>query len=559
MQYPSFRSLLLLLLLDVLLLGAFGAFIWYDNATNRGIAYNLSPDDQAPVRWVDGPLVGVNVYNLHMEPDPTAVTRTLRLIKDMGVQYVRMQMPWEDIEIHGWGDFADRRNIETRGVISAWAKYDRIVELADEMGLELVVRLDRPPEWAREEAIEHPAWEEGLERDPNSTGPPDNYSDFAAFVSMVVERYRGKVRFFQIWNEPNLKNEWNWQEPDPEDFTELLRLSYSAAKRANPSAVILFPSLAPVDGLDKRAPMTELEYLDRVYKAGGGDYFDIMSAQSYGLGQPPDEHRYIRLRPFDNWAWTRPIDTRTDVSRLVLLREVMERHNDEFKEIWVSEMGWNSAPDTIPAERRNTWGEPVSEAQKAEYLIGQIERARREWPWVGVMHIWVMRFGGYLEPDPADPTPYFALVSRDWEKMPAYQALQAYLQQPANAGVGIHAWEHRAVEPITNGWRIRFYGDRLMLVGGLEGALETVALDGERISLERSATAQGEPVLSTPRIPFAEHTLEIIAPDASPPTRFVVDHQQPMPWFWTLAPAVLIGLLLLSGGATMQVLFRRYV
>jgi len=76
-----------------------------------------------------------------------------------------------------------------------------------------------------------------------------------------------------------------------------------------------------------------------------------MSAQAYGLGQPPDEHRYIRPRLLPD----RPIDTRIDVSRVVLLREVMERHGDGGKAIWISEFGYNSAPESIPVKARNNW------------------------------------------------------------------------------------------------------------------------------------------------------------------------------------------------------------
>lgn len=556
MKPKPFRALLLLLVCDVLLLLAFGVFVWFDNAFNRGITYTPDPNSQ-PIPFADtGPTLGVNVFNLHLEPDPAAVTRTLQLARDLGVRYVRLQLPWEDVEIHGPGDFLDRRNVAERGVVSSWQKYDHIVNLAYEYGLELVVRIDRPPDWARATALKRPEWFEGIERDPGSTGPPDNYGDYSSFVYRVVSRYQGKVRFFQIWNEPNLKNEWNWIEPDPEDFTRLLRFGAAAAKRANPDAVIVFPSLAPVDGMDKRAPMSEMEYLDRVYRAGGGDAFDILSAQSYGLGQPPDEHRYIRLRPFDNWSWTRPIDTRTDVSRLVLLREVMELHGDDDTAIWISEMGWNSAPDTIPAERRYTWGPPVSEAQKADYLIGQLERARDEWPWVGVMHIWMLRYGGYLEPDPADPTPYFALVQRDWEQLAAYQRVQAYLAQPVVAGVGVHHWEHPAVEPQSGGWRVRFHGTQLLLVGGLEGELQQVILDGQTTTLLRDGTEQGESLLMTPpSLTDGEHILEVIAPDASAPDRFVVAREPPFPWFWSVAPVVLSFVLLLCGTLTIGRLF----
>ncbi|MFP4436441.1 MAG: O-antigen ligase family protein [Chloroflexaceae bacterium] len=544
--------LLFLLLVDLLLLVALAAVIWFDNAVNRGITYTPDP---TPIPWANEVQVGVNAYNLHLEPDPAVVTRTLQLAHDLGVRYVRMQIPWEDIEIHGRGDFTDRRNVDSIGEVSAWAKYDRIVALAHELDLELVMRVDRAPMWAGEFFKNLPAFQEGLQIDPTSTGPPDDFVDFQNFMYTLAERYRGKVRFFQIWNEPNLLNEWNWQTPNPRDFVTLQCLGYYAVNDANPEAVVLFPSLAPTDGLDKRAPLTDLEFLDQFYRDGGGDCFDIMSAQAYGLGQPPDEHRYVRLRTPGDWVWSRPIDTRVDVSRVVLLREVMERHGDADKAIWIGEFGWNSAPETIPPERRFTWGPPVSEEVKAQYIIDQVERAKREWPWMGVMHIWMLRQGGYLEPDPNDPTPYFALVTRDWTRLPAYTRLQEYLNQPTVAGVGAHTWEHPAVTAIPDGWQLRFTGSRVTLIGGLNPGPEEVTLNGRPVTLAAQRTATGEPALQLAGLPDTTHTLAIRAPGEAPPERFVIGRDQPLPGFWVAAPALLIGLLLLSGVATMQAFF----
>ncbi len=548
----------LLLLLDLLLIAALVAVVWLDNAANRGITFIPDP---RPIPFADGPTLGVNLFNLHLEPDPAAVRRSFELARALGARYARMQVPWDDIEIHGRGDFMDRRNPETVGVVSSWAKYDRIVAEANAAGVELIWRLERPPHWARVEADATPEFQAGLARDGNSTGPPDDVADYAAFVGAVVERYDGDgvndapgspvVRYFQLWNEPNLKNEWNWQEPRPEDFVALLRAGASAARAANPAVVIIFPGLAPTDGLDERAPLTELEYLERVYRAGGAAHFDVMAAQGYGLGQSPDEHRYVFLRGRDNWNWRRPIDTRNDVSRVVLLREVMERNGDADTAVWITEFGWNAAPASIPPERRFTWGAPVSEATKGAYLVGQLERARNEWPWMGVMNVWMLRYGGYAEPDPDDPTPYFALVTRDWQPLPAFAALAAYTAAPARAGVGAHSWGHPAVEPIAGGWRVRFSGARLSLLGGLTGDVEA-SLDGAPVTLTRSEL-EGLPALATPTLAQGDHTLELRG--APPPARFVVERARPWGWLWDHGPLALIAALALSMAASMRLLF----
>jgi hypothetical protein len=535
---PLFRRPHLLLPLFALLLLALALFTLADNAFNRGITYAPAPP---PIAWADVPRLGVNAYNIQYEAEPAKVTRTLELARDLGAHYVRMQMPWEDIEISSKGDFRDHKNDK-----DAWEKYDFIVKVANQLGLDLIVRLDRPPAWARAAAKETPEFKAGLTQDGNSTGPPDNYADYADFVRVAVGRYRGRVRFFQIWNEPNLKNEWNWRTPAPREFVDLLRAGYTAAKAANPAAVMLFPSLSPTDGKDKRAPMTELDYLDQVYTLGGAAYFDIMSAQAYGLGQPPDEHRYVTLSRHPD----RLIDTRTDVSRVVLLREVMERHGDGGKAVWISEFGYNSSPESIPAERRFNWGKPVSEEQKGEYLIGQLERARDEWPWVGVMNVWFLRWGG-PNPDPNDSTPYFAIVKQDFTPQPAYAQLKAFMAAAPVAGVGAHDWSHPAVAAAGNDtWRVSFSGQSFALLDP-RGPIE--------ISIDGGPARAMNPLMERRVLPIAEELADgehtaLIHSANGPPSAFLVGRAAPLPWLWALSPALLLIALVVAGALSMRAL-----
>ncbi|MEN9935590.1 MAG: hypothetical protein RLZZ387_2169 [Chloroflexota bacterium] len=543
MKRPLYRRLRLLLPTAALLSLALAAFAWLDNQVNRGVTFAPTPP---PTRWADVPPLGVNAYNIQFEPDPAAVSRTLELARDMGARFVRIQMPWDDVEIHGKGDFVDRRNEPPR---DAWEKYDFIVAEAERLGLELIVRIDRAPQWARPNDFADPKFQAGLQENPDSTGPPENYQDYADFVAAAVARYRGQVRFFQIWNEPNLAYEWSWRIPEPERFAELLRLAAAAARKANPEAVILFPSLSPTDGKEPRkAPMSELEYLDRVYRAGAAASFDIMSAQAYGLGQPPEENRYVRLR----WSpreplkdLDRPIDSRIDVSRVVMLREVMLLHGDGDKAVWISEFGYNSAPESVPEPARSNWGPPVSEEQKGAYIVGQLERARREWPWVGVMNVWFLRYGGYREPNPADPTPHFTLVARDFTPLPAYEAVKGYMGQPRAAGPGAHAWSHPAVEPQGSGaWLLRFTGQSLALQG-IGAPLEVAVDGGTPVALPPGA----EQVIVASGLAEGDHTA--VVRGERPPDAFLVGREQPLAWAWWLTPALLTVALAVVGALAM--------
>src|SRR5690606_11161574 len=91
---------------------------------------------------------GINTF-LEQEVELAKREQQVQMIAEAGFYWLRQQFPWQDIEIHGRGDFEDRRHPEITGVISAWEKYDQIVELTERYGLELQARLDTPPEWAR--------------------------------------------------------------------------------------------------------------------------------------------------------------------------------------------------------------------------------------------------------------------------------------------------------------------------------------------------------------------------------------------------------------------------
>src|SRR5436190_2241547 len=75
--------------------------------------------------------------------------------------------------------------------------------------------------------------------------PQPRFADYGDFVDAVVTRYRGRVHYYQLWNEPNLGVEWGMQPVDAVAATELLRVGYARAKTADPGAVVIAPALAP--------------------------------------------------------------------------------------------------------------------------------------------------------------------------------------------------------------------------------------------------------------------------------------------------------------------------
>ena len=340
---------------------------------------------------------GVNVF-LEQEVEPAKRERVVRMAAAAGFTRLRQEFPWEDIEIHAKGDFEDRRHQPAR---SAWEKYDHIVALAEQYDMELIVRLSNPPAWSRAQG-----------NDAGAYAPPDDFQDYADFAAAVAERYRGRVRYYQIWNEPNIYPEWGIDPSDPEAYTELLKTGAGAVRAADPAAVIVAGALAATIDLDGTTiggrNFSDLLFLQRMYDAGAAPYFDVMAAQGYGLWSGPTDRRmHPRVINF---------------GRPQYIRDLMVANGDAHKAIWLSEMNWNAAPDC--AEPR--YGR-VSLEQQAAYLPAAFERIRAEWPWLGVANVWYMKRATDVWELNCQPEAYFRLLAPDFTPQPVYESIRTYV------------------------------------------------------------------------------------------------------------------------------------
>jgi hypothetical protein len=362
---------------------------------------------------------GVNTF-LEQEVEVAKVERSLQMISQAGFCWIRQEFPWEDIEISAKGDFWDHK-----WDVDAWAKYDRIVNLAAQYNVQIIARLDHPPAWSRKVG-NAAGW---------TMAPPDDYNDFGDYVYAVVSRYKGKIHYYQIWNEPNIYPEWGDQPTDPAAYVKLLQIAYKRAKEADPNCVIIAAALAqtteetPLEFGPRN--MSDLLYLDKMYQSGLAGNYDIMGAMVYGLWTGPND--------------LRTSSDRTNFSRVQLLRQIMVEHGDAAKPIWASEVGWNTQPitmtDAVPYGR-------VSSELQAKYAVEAYQRAAREWPWMGVMNYWFLRRPSDAEVN--QPWYYFRMLEPDFSPLPVYTALAGLATQPKVVMPGYFQEDH---------WALRYVGD----------------------------------------------------------------------------------------------------
>ncbi len=364
----------------------------------------LETDALAPIDHKADIPYGINTF-LEQEVEGPKIEAMLKMIREAGFVWLRQEFPWEDLEVDGRGQFSDSRDLNGDGapdVADTWLKYDRIVDLTEAYDLRLMVRLSNPPAWTR------------ANPDAGDNAPPDDLQDFVNYARAVATRYRGRISHYQVWNEPNIYPEWGNNPIDPAGYAEMLCRTYMALKAVDPNIVVISGAIAPTIALDGHRNLSDLVFLQALYDHGGGDCFDVLSAQGYGLRSGPSDRR---LRA-----------TSVNIGRHTYYRDIMVRNGDAHKPIWLSEAAWNATLDAdLPPEQISLYGNygNVTQEQAARYLPMLYERIQREWQWVGNVMYWFFTRKDPFEADQAFY--YFRMAEPDYQpEKPTFTPLPVY-------------------------------------------------------------------------------------------------------------------------------------
>ncbi|MGD9147802.1 MAG: hypothetical protein PVI80_19710 [Anaerolineae bacterium] len=332
--------------------------------------------------------LAVGIHTIRADDD------MLQLAEDGGFTWLLQLLEWREIEPVPGEYF--------------WEYPDWLVRAAQYYDLNLILRLDHPPAWAT----------------------PVDVTVYAALVRQVAARYQGRVTGYVIWNEPNLATEWEGQPPDPAGYVELLCATHSAVRAADPQALVISAGLAPTNHVDDSA-LDERLYLQAMYDAGAGACFDVLGAHPYGFAySPTDPHGDHDGLNF---------------ARLADVRAIMVRNGDKDKPVWATELGWT----TDPVGAEGQWLR-VSEDEQSRYLVGALEQASQDWPWLERIAVWNMSAG---LPD-GDERRGYSILTEDGTPKPAYEALAAMLGEGASERVE-HLGDGKSAEAVAPGVVIR--------------------------------------------------------------------------------------------------------
>lgn len=176
---------------------------------------------------------------------------------------------------------------------------DAIVSQAHLRGVKVLLTLGQTPTWA---ALDP---ESDSPYAPGASSPPRDLLDWKSYVKTLGERYKGRIQYWEIWNEIDVKHFYNGSF---DRLAEMERIAVEVLKEIDSANVILTPSVQS----------GAFKVLERYFAAGGGRFADVISYHFYVPKDDPEE-----IPVFVN-----------------KVRSILSKYNLSDKPIWNTEAGW---------------------------------------------------------------------------------------------------------------------------------------------------------------------------------------------------------------------------
>lgn len=161
-------------------------------------------------------------------------------------------------------------------------------------------------------------------------------SGWLRFVKAIAGHFRGRVRHWEIWNEPNIQKFWQPQKPNPADYARLVRITAPVIRQQVPDAVIIGGALAGMP----------VKFLSGCLESGLSEHVDRISFHPY------------RALPEQGYE-----------KDLAALRSLLAEYNPKIK-LWQGECGCpsKSMPDAGWSFPKAAW----TESRQAKWLTRRI-------------------------------------------------------------------------------------------------------------------------------------------------------------------------------------------
>jgi len=238
---------------------------------------------------------------------------------DIGVKWTRLGASWSSVE-------------KEKGVYS-WENPDQAFEVALKNGITPFITLgDGNKLYSRLTTYDNPEEAEiyGYNPEPPIKDPVAMEA-YLNYIRATVERYKDKIDYWEVWNEPNHRNYWG-SVPDGKEYGRLLVETAKLIKELDPESKVIGGSMAGINP----------QFADDFLSVGSDEFIDIISYHNYGA--VPEERVYAAIE----------------------LWNVINRYNPSI-ELWQGECGYPSHSSTRDYRGRAPWGLNI----QAKWLLRQ--------------------------------------------------------------------------------------------------------------------------------------------------------------------------------------------
>lgn len=311
--------------------------------------------------------------------DEREVTRALDLIKEAGVQWLRVTVHWEFLE-------PERGKMN----LPMLKRLDFCVEEARRRGLKPYLQILGTPKWNTPQPNDKEFW----------AYCPVDLNAWEKFVGMIGRRYKGKNQYWEINNEIDWPHFWKSGLPAYADY---LKRAARALRAVDAKNVIVLGGLATdgVNAFEYDKTKATANTLEELYKLGAGPDFDIVALHPYSW---KDDGIAISIK------------------KIQTAHSVMRAHGDADKRIWCTEIG-------LSTNHNPPWSD-YSEEQQARALRDMYTKLL-EHPSVDKVFWYNFRCKGTDRNSQEDN---FGIVNNDMTPRKAYTALKSLKKLPQRPG-----------------------------------------------------------------------------------------------------------------------------
>lgn len=326
--------------------------------------------------------------------DATNIDRwmnAVNLVASTQAQWVKVQINWAELQPNGSTDYGP-----------AFQALITNLQAAKGRGLKTLVSITKAPNWSRLLAY-------------SQAGPPDDPKTFGLFLTFLLQQASGSIDAIEIWNEPNLSNEWTGALPfDGSGYMSLFGAAYQAIRAVNKDVKIITAGLAPT--VDSPTSVDDRKFLRQMLASGLNAYSDIViGVHPYGWANAPDARCCVVV---EGRGWND--DKRFYFLENLEVTKTILSDAGVKAPLWITEFGYATWAG-LPGQPPEAWYAYLSPDEQAAYLFRAVQLSQS----LGVetMFLWNLNFASDASIAVNSPFNAFSLVLRETENRPAFQGL----------------------------------------------------------------------------------------------------------------------------------------